>query len=864
MKKILKQNQITTKYGYKILNIEAGSLYACNNGARDRYDYKKAMLTNSLFLDFLLENGMKSYKETYTRDIIGINFSYGSRSYEEEIAHLEKTKKKYVDLEAQDSVDRIDALIKFANENSEKFIKKTKEEIRDIFYRDGVDVKYKTYDKKGNVKSVDVVHYKMLYRTSNKAKKGSCIFIRDKLYAKSINFLRMGIKLPKHNAKIVEISAYAPLVTSTIVDRIKINPKNILVIKDIDSFTKSNVISVETDKNKHCVAVERENYELKNTLFDGQALIDSGIFPSWGNGYILLRHHFFKAAAFNTNIQLFFKDYFGDDYQEAKVIDMWGNEHYAKDIELITTENALKWLKFDVTYEQWCEKVYENNCMFGIVKTAHKSKLDEVQRMSYQMVNALDMDIMPNVTQKSIEYIDKLKTDDDAFLDYLRKNDNFSNDFAVLVALVENNRDFIRSEYFRHRRYKIIEAYVMNYRMGHILQNGDNLVIVGSPFAMLLAAVGENPEDDPSFEVEEDCIQCYTERFESWDYLAEFRSPFNAKHNMGCLHNVRSHIFCRYFNFGEQIIAINMIHTDFQDRNNGSDQDSDSIYVTDQKDIVEYARYCYTHYPTIVNNIPKESKSYDDDLALYAQMDNNLAAAQLAIGESSNLAQLALTYSYNFPDKKYQDYVCILSVLAQVAIDNAKRRFDIDLVNEIKLIKADMNVKEHKYPEFWGVVKRDFNRKNINHSLVCPMNYLANIKVTQYRSSDPTLPMSHFFVKYQLEDDRRKCKKVEDLIEKYSLSLYCSDAGNDNDDFLVMQDKFDALLEDLKQIYLSKNYLGLMSWLIDRAFCITNYQSAKQIKNLTNSDLAKNKSALLKVLYSVNSCNFLKIFSGGM
>mgnify|MGYP003299405485 CR=1 FL=1 len=40
------------------------------------------------------------------------------------------------------------------------------------------------------------------------------------------------------------------------------------------------------------------------------------------------------------------------------------------------------------------EKVYENNCMFGIVKTAHESKLGDVQKMSYQMVNSLDEKIM--------------------------------------------------------------------------------------------------------------------------------------------------------------------------------------------------------------------------------------------------------------------------------------------------------------------------------------------------------------------------------------------------------------------------------------------------------------------------------------
>lgn len=45
-------------------------------------------------------------------------------------------------------------------------------------------------------------------------------------------------------------------------------------------------------------------------------------------------------------------------------------------------------------------------------------------------------------------------------------------------------------------------------------------------------------------------------------------------------------------------------------------------------------------------------------------MDNMLSASQTDIGESSNLAQVAQTYDYNFDDPKYKDYVCILSVLA--------------------------------------------------------------------------------------------------------------------------------------------------------------------------------------------------------
>ena len=59
-----------------------------------------------------------------------------------------------------------------------------------------------------------------------------------------------------------------------------------------------------------------------------------------------------------------------------------------------------------------------------------------------------------------------------------------------------------------------------------------------------------------------------------------------------------------------------------------------------------------------------EKNSYDYSLENFAHIDNNLSAAQLAIGESSNLAQVCLTYTYNFEDQKYIDYVCILSVLA--------------------------------------------------------------------------------------------------------------------------------------------------------------------------------------------------------
>ena len=863
-----------SEFGLKIKNIEAATLYEYNKGLRDHYEYKDAMFVNSLFKDFMCANKLKVWNNESTRDLICIEFNFGTRSYDDEIKHIRKIAKnarleykkavssgsaKLIEIQ-KNKKKKIMDLYNFAVIHKTEYFSLSADEIRKEFYQKGVNVEYVTRRKNGEIIKTEIIHYKMLYRSTGKAKKGTCMFIRDKLYDKAINYLRMGIRLPKHNADIVGISAYSSLVCSGIIGKVKINPKNILILKDIDRYFNTKVISVETDENKHCIAKLIENYQLKNTMFDGQALIDSSIFPVWGQGYILLRHHFCKMAAFSSNIQLFFRDYFGDQYYTVTVKDMWGNEHYVKDIELITTDNAMKWLKYNISYEYWCNKVYENDCMFGVVKTAHPSKLGNVQKMSYQMVNSLDTNIMKNVCQKSIEYINRLKVDDEFFLEYLKKNINFSNDYEVLIALCEQNKDFIRSSYFRERKRAIIMTYILNFKSGKVIQNADNLVIVGSPYAMLLYGATGDPDivnSDDTFSVEDTATQCYTTRFDNDEYLAEFRSPFNGKYNLGYLHNVHDERFKKYFGFCDQIIAINMNGTDFQDKNNGSDQDSDSIYTTNQFDIVEHARRCQELYPTIVNNIPKDSNVYDNIMEDFAKLDNKLAASQLDIGESSNLAQLAQTYDCTFEDQKYKDYVCILSVLAQIAIDSAKRLFDVDVGAEIKRIKKDMNVKENKYPAFWKIIHRDFKEKNINYELSCPMNYLYNLKLDQFRSNQSTIPIKYFIVNQPLDIDKRICKRTEKLITDFSMKNYQS--GIESEDFLLLKTDFYQLIESIRTSSISKNYKGFMFWLLNRTFSVSPRLKANQYN--IRSTIKKNRSIMIKTLYCVNKKVFMECFT---
>ena len=143
-----------SEYGIKIKNIEASTLYEYNNGVRDHYEYKDAMFTNSLFSDFLKENGLKVWKEESTRDLICLEFNFGSRSYDEEILHLQKvaidarTEYKLAKSHGYNSQiqkkrnkrKKLSQLFQEANKNKDKYHKHTKEEIRTLCYNKGVNV----------------------------------------------------------------------------------------------------------------------------------------------------------------------------------------------------------------------------------------------------------------------------------------------------------------------------------------------------------------------------------------------------------------------------------------------------------------------------------------------------------------------------------------------------------------------------------------------------------------------------------------------------------------------------------------------------------------------------------------------------
>lgn len=914
-------------FGIRIKNISAAQIDECNNGVRDYFTSTDALLHNSLFSMYIIENGLRVHGDS-TRDIVSIDFDYGTRGFQEEIERIEKKIAK-TEPETEENIRLLELRDKILS-RKDMYCKKSREKLRKQFYTEGVSITWPS--KKGT----QTIRYSMLYRTPAKAKMGSCMFIREELYDKAIKWLTMGLntQLPERNAKIVELSAYAPLTTSTIIQTIKIPVDDVLILRDQDSFfrTIADVVTAEDyapnpkhpeNKVKRC-KVTRQEVDVKNTLWDGMALVESrfyddksGMKPvnpkmpvSYLNGMMLLRNHFFKACAFRANIRLFFQDWCKQnniDFLTYQVEDMFGRKHYLKDIKMITTDNAIKWKKFidcmtrqgtpEAAYEFWRQRIIDDGNLWGVVKTDHPSHIYPYQQMSYQMVNTLPMESraeIDDVLTDSIDYISRMRTDTEFFISHLRHEKNDINGYDMFIALYEHNPEIANTEWFRREKTKIIASYVKRVKSGKVRVYGDNLTACGNPYALLLYAAGDDWDKDTTMRQEDGCVQCYTTRFKDGEYLAAFRSPCNSSNNNVYLHNVYSPEMQKYFPFSKNIIALNCIGTDIQPRLNGADFDSDFVLVTNQPTVVKMVRRCVDHYPTIVNELQESGITYNNTKADYAKMDSTFAKSQMGIGESSNIAQLAITYAWteinNFRSDddriaELQEVSTIMAVIAQVLIDSCKRLYEVDGMAEVKRISKlecmqmveqdpfnEDKMLRKDFPEFFNYARTipvmkygkprpvdDIRcdqarlRSRVNYRLICPMNIVCHaLDEIPSAPRTNTLDIQDFFIKDDGRADGRQISKIALMADELRKQMYLT--ANNDAYMMIVKDHTDSIVEKLRRMKIRN--AATINRLIEIALQISNGHADRY----HTQEVRQNGRLILMLLYRSHPQKFLQSF----
>ena len=414
----------------------------------------------------------------------------------------------------------------------------------------------------------DGVTYTRYKRSCGSSRVGKCLFVDARLSSRMEKWDKCGLAVKEGNeVDLAAWEAYISLPMSSIIGTIDILPENILVIDDYDSVFEEEVVAV--DDNGGVLRSEERRAEVSNSIWDGQSLMDTSLFEGeyQDKGMLLLRNQFFKTCAFNTNIQEWFED---NGITEISQLNGYTKATDIRDIKLITTPNSIKYTKFG-SVEQWLNNI---GITFGVVKYEKKTHFFDGRMVQchYQLLNTLQLsyDEMEAVLKPSLDYITQVKEDPDVLrfhisypYDEMEITPLTSKNEIVFKMLGINNK-FAKTKLFADFKNDLVKAFLRNLKQGHILVEGNYSTLFGNGVEMLKQAIGRF---DGTSEIGVGCV--HTTNFAYGETVLGSRSPHILAGNILLATNVANAKIDKYFNLSDEIVCINSIGENIQQRLNG-------------------------------------------------------------------------------------------------------------------------------------------------------------------------------------------------------------------------------------------------------------------------------------------------------
>lgn len=637
---------------------------------------------------------------------------------------------------------------------------------------------------------INGIKYKMFKRGGSKARTASAIFIKEDMYKDLYDRCLLGLEFPVGDyCDLTSKNAYISLIMSGIIGTIDIKREEILIIDDVMGKEMKVKASVtERNEDNEIVVNQYEDYPVQNNMTDGQGLLDESVFEKneiiKGHSVALLRNDFTKCAAFNTKLQQYYKE-----NNITKVYDMYRGWVDSKDIKLVITPSSCKFLKFankfnskKECYLHWWSHI---DSTFGVVKTDHIGNYGYANRLSYQMINSLELnyDEVKEIAQEEINYIKMLKNncliengaignklskkqreeitkkknDMTYFMHYIGNNSLELSSGEMISDLLCVNSDYRFTKAFKDYKSKQINNYINDVRTGKVrITNSLYSILFSCPYTMLK----QTTQEEIITESISHGWEVYCPRFDNNKELCMIRNPQINSGNIAHVTNTY-HDEYKWFNLSDFVVVLNTYDVDVMNRLQGCDFDIDSALLIEQPTIVSKAKECMDKYYTPINAIKGKTDLKRDTLEELAELDNYLGQSTRTIGQIVNKSAICNAYMWHYitnnGDKdliqKLYDASSMLSSFSQIAIDMAKKSFmdnngkRMSLLMEMQKINKwrvngknildfdketlkdeegkEKTIKKMIVPKFFGEIA-DNKFRTLKH-LDCGMDYLQDV-----------------------------------------------------------------------------------------------------------------------------------------
>lgn len=716
---------------------------------------------------------------------------------------------------------KVEDEIKFIGDNGEVEVKKVmrkeldKEKVRDDLYINGF--------------KLDGIEYVMFKRGGSKARTASAIFVKKLKFKELYSRCLLGLDFKENDlCDLTSKNAYISLIMSGIIGTVDFKKEEILIIDDVmGKEMKVRASVTERNKNGEIVVRDYEDYKVINNMTDGQVLIDESKFEESdllrGYSVALLRNDFMKGAGFNTKMQAYFSENKID-----KLYDLYRGWVDAKSIKLIITPSSCKFLKFSNKFksEKDCYIHWWNSIdsTFGVVKTDHVGNYGYSNRLSYQMINSLELnyDEIKKIAKDEIHYIKMLKNNWDGDSEEYRKNKSKRDEISklknemtyfmhhignnslkestgeMLSSLLSVNSDFRFSKKLKEYKKHQVTNYINDVKTGKVrIKNSIYSILFSCPFEMLRQATQKEPVNESI----SSGWEAYCSNYKNNQELCLIRNPQINSGNIAHVIN-KYHDEYKWFNLSDFVVILNTYDVDIMNRLQGCDFDIDSALILEDEIIVRKAKECMDKYYTPINAVKGSTELRPDNMRELSNLDNYLGGSTRTIGQIVNKSAICNAYMwdaiYNNYDepliKKLYDASSMLSSFSQIAIDMAKKSFldgkgdRLSLLNEMQKINSweingktilsfeetrVYNEKKQKYevlkkmivPKFFNEIAD--NQYRIIRPMNCGMDYLQDVMNSEIGKTLGTkiVEIKELLVKpKELKGDRIDKRQIEKVL----------------------------------------------------------------------------------------------------
>jgi len=679
--------------------------------------------------------------------------------------------------------------------------------------------------------TIDDVEYCYFKRGASKARTANVIFVKKDCYDALFSPCLLGLKINDTDEyDITGLSAYISLIMSGIIGTVEIKPEEILIINDIMSpeFTAAQSLTKYNNEGKIEQFVDK--YKVSNNTTDGQVLLDESIFTDnellKTATCVLLRNDFFKGNAVRTKLQEFWKE-----NEITQVWDMYRGWIPVDKIKLCITPSACKYLKFADKFESekdcflnWLEKIPST---YGVVKTDHVGRYGYSNRLSYQMLNSMNVPmhilqtkIMKDelnyyklmkdntlITSSDLKKLPKkdrinnrvMRNDMTYFINHISQSNDDDTDISskdMFAELLKVDSDFRFTKQFKDWKKDQLRDYVDNLRLGKIrIQNSIYAIMVSCPYEMLVSTTKENNEVKTSIM---NGWEMYCPNFFMNEELLAIRNPQINAGNIGFFKN-QWHEEYKWFGYynenGEPtykfVTFINSWNVDTMNRLQGCDFDIDTAFLTNNSTLVQYSKDSQS-WSTPVNGIEGERDYRRYNNRNLADLDNYLGGSTQLIGKIVNKSAIFNAYMYDGINKRMcHNYVdscykasSTLSSFSQIAIDMAKKSFgnlsltkQMNALNKTTYIDNDMKSQQ--------VLKYDYDTEpeeiTIQHFIkdyekaVKNTTYIPKYKLVNQSDLEWIKELINYIKKVKdekVKDDKELLSLIIELSKKVNVFAY--------------------------------------------------------------------------------------------